>query len=105
RDLRADEAAGLGILIVDHDLIAQHGEVACHGQRSRAAANAGDALAVLLWRLGHGGLDAVVVLVVGGDPLQTADRHRLLLACHLVLDPRAPAGGLARTVAGPAQDP
>src|SRR5439155_18897288 len=39
-----------------------------------------------------------VALVVGGHPLQPADRHRLLL------DPAAPAGRLARPVAGAPED-
>ena len=106
RDLGADEAAQLGILVVDHDLIAQHGEIARHGERGGAAADAGDALAVLLRRLGHAGLDAVVVLEIGGDALEAADRDRLLLAVHqgLVLDPAASAGRLAGAVAGAAED-
>ena len=41
---------------------------------------------------------ADVVLVVGGDALQPADRDRL------GLDPSAPAGRLAGPVAGPAED-
>ena len=107
RDLGADEAAELGILVVDHDLVAQHGEIARHGERGGAAADAGDALAVLLRRLGHRGLDALVVLVVGGDALEAADRDRLLLALDqvLVLDAAAPAGRLTGSVAGAAQDP
>src|SRR6185312_4859552 len=50
--------------------------------------------------------DAVVVLVVGGDALQTADRNRLLLALdqRLVLDAGAAAGRLAGTVASAAQN-
>ena len=105
RDLGADETAELGILIVDHELVAQHGEVACHGQRGRTAADAGDALAVLRRRLGHAGLH-VVVLVVGGDALEAADRDRLLLAFDegLVLDAAAPAGRLAGAVARPPED-
>ena len=106
RDLGADEAAELGILVVDHDLVAQHGEVARDRQRGRAAADAGDPLAVLLRRLGHGCQDAVVVLVVGGDALEAADRDRLLLALdqRLVLDAAAAAGRLAGTVAGAAEN-
>ncbi len=42
---------------------------------------------------------ADVVLVVGGDALQAADRHRLLL------DPSAPAGRLAGAVAGAPENP
>ena len=107
RDLGADEAAELGILVVDHDLIAQHGEIARHGERGGPAADAGNALAVLVRRLGHRSLDALVVLVVGGDALEAADRDRLLLALDqvLVLDAAAPAGGFTRSVTRPSQDP
>ena len=58
-------------------------------------------------RLGQRSLDALVVLVVGGDALQPADRDRLLLALYemLVLDAAAPACRLARSVARPSQDP
>ena len=106
RDLRADEAAELGILVVDHDLVAQHREVARDGERGGAAADAGDPLAVLRRRLRHLGVDVVVVLVVGGDALEAADRDRFLLALHqrLVLDAAAPAGRLAGTIAGAAED-
>ena len=43
---------------------------------------------------GFGSRARDVVLVVGGDALQAADRHRLVLDAH------APAGRLARAVAG-----
>src|SRR5216683_4718941 len=106
RDLGADEAAELGILVVDDDFVTEHGEIARHGERRGAAADAGDALAVLLRRLGHAGLDALVVLEVGGDALQATDRDRFLLAVHqgLVLDAAAPAGRLAGAVAGAPED-
>ena len=93
RDLGADHAAGLGVLVEHHAVIAERREIAGHGERGRAAAHERDALAVLLRRrLGQAIAD--VVLVVGGDALQAADRHRLLL------DAYAPAGRLARAVAG-----
>src|SRR5262249_46372815 len=44
-----------------------------------------------------------IVLVVGGDALQAADGDRFRLLGHF-LDPAAAAGGLARPVAGAAQD-
>ncbi len=97
RYLGADHAAGLGIAVIDDDLVAVGQEVARHGQRGRAGAHQGDALAILLLRCGRQAV-ADVVLVVGGDALQAADRHRL------VLDPAASAGGLAGTVAGPPED-
>ena len=92
-NLRADHAAGFGVLVEDHDLIAERGEVAGDGERGGSAADEGNALAVLLRRrLGQPLRD--VVLVVGGDALQAADRHRLVFHAH------APAGRLAGTVAG-----
>ena len=61
-------------------------------------------LAVLLRRgLRHPGR-LIVVLVVGGDALQAADRDRLGLSPLVLLDAAAPAGGLAGTVAGAAED-
>ena len=47
---------------------------------------------------GFGRRSADIVLEIGGDALQAADRHRLLL------DAAAPAGRLARPVAGPSQN-
>src|SRR5205814_1529523 len=72
-------------------------EIACDGQRGRAGADQRDALAVLLLRDGRQ-ISANVALVVGGDPLQPADRHRL------GFDPAAAAGRFARPVAGAAED-
>src|SRR5262245_59334961 len=46
RDLRADHAARLGILVEYHAVIAERGEVARDRERSRAAADERDALAV-----------------------------------------------------------
>src|SRR6185437_5697535 len=97
RYLGADHAARLGIAVIDDDVIAGGQEVARNGQRSRAGADQGDALAVLLLRCGRQPR-AYGVLVIGGDALQAADRHRL------VLDAAAPEGRLARPVAGPAED-
>ena len=97
RDLRADHAAGFGIAVEHHAMIAERREVARDGERSRPAADQRDALAVLLLRrLRQPRLD--VVLVIGGDALQAADRHRLVLDAH------APAGRLARPVAGAPED-
>ena len=75
------------------DLVADRGEIAGDGQRRWPGADAGDALAVAL----IGGLGQTipnVALAVGGDALQPADRDRLFLHAS------APAGGLARAVAG-----
>lgn len=93
RNLRADHAAGFVIAVEHHAFIAERREVARHGERGGAAADQRDALAVLALRLRrHARRD--VVLEVGGDALQAADRHRLFL------DAAAPAGRLARSVAG-----
>ena len=74
-------------------MIAERRQIARDGERSRPAADQRDALAVLLLRrLRQPRRD--VVLVVGGHALQAADRHRLVFHAH------APAGRLARPVAG-----
>ena len=79
-------------------VIAERREIARDGQRGRAAADEGDALSVFRGcGLGQAGAD--VVLVVGGDALQAADRHRLLLHAH------AAAGRFARPVAGAPKNP
>ena len=96
-DLRAHHAAGLRVLVEHHAVVAERSEVTRDGERGRAAAHERDALAVL----DGGGLGqavADVVLVVGGDALEAADRHRLVLDAH------APARRFARTVAGAAED-
>src|SRR5208282_1827332 len=97
RNLRAHHAAGRRVQ-VKHDAVVTHRrEVARHGERSGAAADQRDALAVLAGgRFGQAGAD--VVLVVGGDALESADRDGVLL------DAAAPAGGLARSVAGASQN-
>ena len=96
RNLRPHHAAGLGIGIEHGAVIAERREVARHRQRSGAAADQRDALAVLRHRLRHAVLD--VVLEVGGDALQAADRDRGFL------DAAAAAGRLARTIAGASQN-
>ena len=96
RDLAADHAAGLLVAVEDVDLVAERREIARDGQRGRAGADAGDLLAVLRRRAWAGGGD--IVLVVGRDAFQAADRDRLLF--HAA----APAGGLARTIAGAPED-
>src|SRR5690606_2273344 len=93
RDLRAHHSAGLRIAVEHHAVIAKRSKVARNRKRGRTAADQRNALAIpgarlLRHALGH------VVLVVGGDALQTADRNRLLL------DAAAPAGRLAGAIAG-----
>src|SRR5262249_61331344 len=88
RDLRADHAAGLRVLVEHDAVIAERREVARDRERGGAAAHERDALAVLCGRrLGQAGAD--VVLEVGRDPFQAADRDRL------VLPPPPPAGWCA----------
>ncbi len=97
RDLAADHAARLGVGVIDDHLIAHGREVARHGERGRAGADAGDPPAVALLRRRRQAI-ADVVLVVGRHALQAADGHRLFFHAH------APAGRLARPVARPPED-
>ncbi len=97
RDLAADHAAAARLGIVEDDVVAERGEVARHGQRGRAGADQRDALAVAGFRRPRQAASDVF-LVVGGDALQAADGD------GLVLDPSAPAGGLAGPVAGAPED-
>ena len=46
RDLRPDHAAGARVLVEHGDVVAERREVARDGERRRAGADAGDALAV-----------------------------------------------------------
>ena len=74
-------------------MIAERREVARDRERSGAGTDQRDALAVLVRRLARqAGPD--VVLVVGGDALEPADRHRLFF------DPAPAARRLAGPVAG-----
>ncbi len=92
-NLRAHHAAGFRILVEHDALVAHRGQVPRHSERGWAAAHERDALAVLdLGRLGQAVFD--VVLEVGGDALEPADRHRFFL------NSAAPASRLARPVAG-----
>src|SRR5690606_34756805 len=99
RDLGADHAAGLAAFVDDSDLVADRGEVAGHRERGRAATDAGDAR-----RIGPCGWTgqaiADVVLQIGGNAFQPADRHRFGLLRLLLLDTSAPAGRFAGPVAG-----
>ena len=98
RDLRAHHAAGLRVGIEHHAGVAERRQIACDRQRGRAAADQRDALAVAARRrLRQAGAD--VVLVIGGDALEPADRHRF------VLHPNAPARRLAWAVAGAPENP
>src|SRR5437016_7058262 len=97
RDLCSHHAAALGVAVEHDAVIAERGEVARDGQRGRAGADQGDALAVLLLRDGRQ-IRADIALIVGGNPLQAADRHRLRL------DAAAAAGRFAGPVAGAPED-
>ncbi len=97
RNLAAHHAAGRDAVVKHRDLVAEHRQVARHGQRSGTGADAGDAFAVLfLRRPRQAVLD--VVLEVGADALQPADGHRLLV------HPAATAGRFAGTIANAPQD-
>ena len=95
-NLAPHHAARLGIGIEHGAVIAERGEVARDRKRGGTAADQRDALAVLRQRLRHAVLD--VVLEVGGDALQAADRDRRFL------DAAAAARRLARTIAGASQN-
>src|SRR5262249_33562984 len=97
RDLSADHPPGLGVLVEDDAVVAEWRKVARDRERGRAAADQRDALAIHHRRaLRQPAPD--VVLEVGGDALEPADRDRLLL------DPSAPTGRLTGTVAGAPED-
>src|SRR5207244_1586993 len=87
RDLAAHHAAGLRIGIEHGAVIAERGEITGDCERSWAATDQRNALAVLRARTGHAVLD--VVLEVGGDTLEAADRD------GTILDAAAAAGRLA----------
>ena len=97
RNLRADHAAGFGIAVEHDAMVTERRQIARHRQRGGAGADQRHALAVLARRRLRHAL-AHVVFVIGGDALQAADRHRLVLDAH------APARRLARAVAGAAED-
>ncbi len=86
-----------GVLLEDHDLVAERQQVVGDRQRRGTGADAGDALAIILRRrLRQPRRD--VVAQVGGDALQPADGDRLFL------DPTAPAGRLAGPIADAPED-
>ncbi len=75
RDLRAHHAARFGILIEHGAVIAERRQIARDGQRGRPTADERDALAILD-RSGPRQAALDVVLEIGGDALQPADRDR-----------------------------
>src|SRR5438270_7302267 len=97
RDLCSHHAAALGVAVEHDAVIAERREVARDGQRGRSGADQGDALAVLLLRDGRQ-IRGDITLIVGGNALQAADRHRLCL------DPATAAGRFAGPVAGAPED-
>ena len=99
-NLAAHHAAAGILVVIDVDAVAQGHQVAGDRQRCRTGTDQGDALAVLL--LGNlRQTGANIGLVVRGDPLETADGHRLLV----LGEASAATGRLTGTVAGAAQNP
>src|SRR5262249_58440215 len=89
RNLRADHAAGLRILVEHRAMIAERRQVARDRERGGAAAPERDALAILGGRpLGQAG--AGVVLEVGRHPFVAADADPLLLPAARPATPVAP---------------
>src|SRR5947208_7893167 len=95
-NLAPHHAARLGIGVEHGAVIAERREVARHSERSGTAADQRNALAVLRNRLRHAVPD--VVLEVGRDALEAADRNRGFL------DAAAAACRLAWTIARASQD-
>ena len=96
-DVGAHQPTGDGELLEDRDLVAERHQIIGDGQRGAARADAGDLLAVLLGRDGRQPV-AELVLVVGRDALQAADRDRFLL------DAAAATSRLTGPVADPPED-
>ena len=86
------QAARPILLFEHHDLIAQGQQVVCYPKRCGPRADAGDAFAVLFLRNFRKQVCDLAAMV-GGNALQTANRHRL--AIHAL----APAGRFAGPVA------
>ena len=96
-DVDAHQAAGPRQLLENRHLVAERREVVGHRQRRRTGADEPDLLAVRdRRRRRQEMLD--LVAIVRRDALQAADGDRL------AVDPRAPAGRLARPVAGSPED-
>src|SRR5262249_7375670 len=104
RDLRADHAAREPVGFEDRYAVAERREVASDGERCGPRADARDALAVLLLRRLRQ-VRANVVLVVGSNTLEAADRHRLRPFALVLLDAAATARRLARSIARASEDP
>jgi len=103
RDLGADHAAGEAVAIEHGYAIAERHEVACDREGRGTRSDARHAAPVGI----RGGLRealADVLLVIGRDALQAADRDRLGLLPLILFDATAPARGLARAIAGASED-
>ena len=103
RNLAADEAARLGLAVEYGDFVAQWCQIARHRQGCGPGPHADHALAVAGCNGGHACFD-VAALVVGGHALQAADGYGLRLGVVAFFHPAAPTGGLARPIAGAAQN-
>ena len=93
RNLAADHAARFRIAVVNHQLVAERGQIPCNRKRGRAGSDQSDALAIRRRRPRRQAISNGV-LVVGRDSLEATDRHRG------VLDSHAAARGLAGSVTG-----
>ena len=98
RDLAAHHAAAFLEDVVHDHVIAERQQVPGHAEGGRSGTDTSNALAVLLLRNRRPVLTNIFG-VVGGNALQPADRHRL------IVDSITPACRFARPVAGAPEDP
>ena len=109
RNLRTYHAAGTCIAVMDDNVIAERQKIARDGKRGGSGTDAGDTFAVFLpCRLGQA--IANVLLQIGSDALQAADRDRFrfcvntgragLAGAIVFLHASASAGGFAGTITG-----
>jgi hypothetical protein len=96
-DIGAHQPPGSVQLLEDVAVVTKGGEIVADRERGRAGADQSDPPAILLGR-GAGQKVANLAPMVGRHPLESADGDRR------ALDPNPPAGGLAGTVAGAAQN-
>ena len=98
RDVRAHQPAGRRELLEDHDLVAERRQIVGDRQRRRAGADAARR-ACRSSRSGALGRRSVM-----SSRRSAATRLRRQIATGLLVDARAPAGRLARAIAGAPED-